>query len=81
MVGWLVLVHFFQRTALRILQIFGQKLDIDIVRKLTEPEKIFEKILNDPKFEENVFFGGFSTIFQKLCDRFCSNCQKWWIES
>ena len=33
-----------QRTALRILLIFGQKLDIDILRKLTKPffrKKIF----------------------------------------
>ena len=37
-----------QRTALRILLIFGQKLDIDILRKITKPF-FRKKFLNDPK--------------------------------
>ena len=52
-------------TALRILLIFGQKLDIDILRKLTEPffrKKFFWMI----QVRKTVFFGGFWTISQKL---------------
>ena len=54
-----------QRTALRILLIFGQKLDIDTLRKVTKPffrKKIFWMI----QVRKTVFFGGFWSISQKL---------------
>ena len=44
-VGWLGGHHQISVTALRILLIFGQKLDIDVLRKLAEPffrKKYFE---------------------------------------
>ena len=55
MVGWLVGHHQISVTALRILLIFGQKLDIDILRKLTEPF-FRKKYWNLQNFKKNCFF-------------------------
>ena len=58
-------------TALRILLIFGQKLDIDILRKLTEPffRKKFRIIQN---FTKNCIFCWFFDHFSKSCQNYIS---------